>query len=123
MARTRAAQYQPQDASQEPRAGETPLEQGEAREVNEVVAQLTGAQNLLNVESARGPRDLIQGSGLVNESGNAVALVNGGSAQESDVEASAPPAPVDNPQNDLNVPMVNADSLLGQRRSTTFART
>jgi hypothetical protein len=59
MARTRAAQSQPQDASQEPRAGETPFEPGEAREVNEVDAQLTGAEDLLNVEPARVPGDLI----------------------------------------------------------------
>jgi hypothetical protein len=78
MARTRAAQSQPQDASQEPRAGENPLQQGEAREVNEVDAQLTGAEDLLNVEHAHVPEDIIQGSGLVNGSGNAVGLVNGG---------------------------------------------
>jgi hypothetical protein len=96
MARTRAAQSQHHDASQEPRAGETPLEQGEAREVDEVDAQLTGAEDLLNGEPARVPGDLIQGSGLMNGSGNAVGLVNGGSARGSD-EASAPPAPGDNP--------------------------
>jgi hypothetical protein len=112
MARTRAAQSQPQDASQEPRARETPLEQGEAREVNEVDAQLTGAEDLLNGEPARVPGDLIQGSGLVNGSGNVVGLVNGGSARGSD-EASAPPAgPGYNAQHDLNVPMGNADPLL-----------
>jgi hypothetical protein len=111
MARTRAAQSQPQDASEEPRAGETPVEQGEAREVNKVDAQLTGAEDLLNVEPARVPGDLIQGSGLVNGSGNVVGLVNGGSARGSD-EASAPPAPGYDPQHDLNVPMENADSLL-----------
>jgi hypothetical protein len=111
MARTRAAQSQPQDASQEPRAGETPLEQGEAREVNEVDAQLTGAKDLLNVEPARVPGDLIQACGLVNGSGIAVGLVNGrGSARGSD-EASAPPAPVDNPQQGLNAPTLNADPL------------
>jgi propanediol dehydratase large subunit len=82
MARTRAGQSEPQDASQEPRAGETPLEQGKAREVNEVDAQLTGAEDLLNVEPARVSGDLIQGSGLVNGSGNAVGSVNGrGSAR------------------------------------------
>jgi hypothetical protein len=112
MARTRAAQSQPQDASQEPRAGETPLEQGEAREVNEVDAQLTGAEDLLNGEGpARVPGDLIQGSGLANGSGNAFGLVNGVSARGSD-EVSALPAPGDNPQHDLNVPMGNADPLL-----------
>jgi hypothetical protein len=111
MARTRAAQSQPQDASQEPRARETPLELGEAGEVNEVDAQLTGAEDLLNGKPARVPGDLIQGSGLVNGSGNAVGLVDGGSARGSD-EASAPPAPGDNPQHELNVPMGNADSLL-----------
>jgi hypothetical protein len=111
MARTRAAQSQPQDASQEPRAGETPLEQGEAREVNEVDAQLTGAEDLLNVEHARVPGDLIQGSGLVNGSGNAVGLVNGGGSARGSDEASAPPAPVDNPQHDLNAPTINADPL------------
>jgi hypothetical protein len=58
MARTRA-QSQPHDASQEPRAGETLLEQREAREVNEMDAQLTGAEDLLNVEHARVPGDLI----------------------------------------------------------------
>jgi hypothetical protein len=65
------------------------------------------------VEPARVPGGLIQGSGLVNGSENAVGLVNGGSARGSD-EASAPPAPVDNPQHDLNVPMVNADPLLNR---------
>jgi hypothetical protein len=92
MARTRATHSQPQDASQDPRARETPLEQGESREVNKVDAQLTGAEDLLNGEPTRVPGDLIQGSGLVNGSGNAVGLVNGGSARGSD-EASAPPAP------------------------------
>jgi hypothetical protein len=111
MARTRAAQSQPQNASQEPRAGETPMEQREAREVNEAKAQLTGAKDLLDKEHARVPGDLIQGSGLVNGSGNAVGLINdGGSARGSD-EASAPPAPVDNPQHDLNAPTINADPL------------
>jgi hypothetical protein len=107
MARTRAAQSQPQDASQEPRAGETPMEQGEAREVNEVEAQLTGAEDLLNNELARVPGNLIQGSGLVNGSGNAVGLINGGGSARGSDEASAPPAPVDNPQNDLNAPTIN----------------
>jgi hypothetical protein len=95
MARTRASQSQPQDASQEPRAGGTPLDQGKAREVNEVDAQLTGAENLLNGEPVRVPGDLIQGIGLANGSGNAVGLVNGGRARGSD-EASAPPAPENN---------------------------
>jgi hypothetical protein len=67
MARTRAAQPQPQDASQEPREGETPLEQGEAREVNEANAQLTGAEGLLNVEHARVPGDLIQATDWLME--------------------------------------------------------
>jgi hypothetical protein len=111
MARTRAAQSQPQDASQEPRTGETPLDQGEAREVNEVDAQLTGAEDLLNGEHARVPGDSIQGSGLANGSGNTIELANGGSARGSD-EASAPPAPGDYPQHDLNVPMENANPLL-----------
>jgi hypothetical protein len=66
MARTRAAQAKPQDASSEPREGETPLEREEAREVNDADAQLTGAEDLLNEELARVPGDLIQGSGLVN---------------------------------------------------------
>jgi hypothetical protein len=111
MARTRAAQSQPQDASQEPRAGETPLQQGEAREINEVDTQLTGAEDLLNVEHAHVPGDLIQGSGLVNGSGNAIGLVNGGGSARGSDEASAPPAPVDNPLHDLNAPTINADPL------------
>jgi hypothetical protein len=110
MARTRAAHSQPQDASQEPREGETPLEQGEAREVNGVDARLTGAEDLLNVEPARAPGDLIQGSGLVNGSGNAVGLeVNGGEIARGSDEASAPPAPVDNLQEDIYGPTLNAD--------------
>jgi hypothetical protein len=76
-----------------------------------VDAQLTGAEDLLNGEPARIPGDLIQGSGLANGSDNAVGLVNGGTARGSD-EASTPPAPGDNPQHDLNVPMENADPLL-----------
>jgi hypothetical protein len=79
-----------------PAAGETPLEQGEAREVNEVDAKLTGAEDLLNVGHARVPGDSIQGNGLVNGSGNAVGLVNGGGSGWGSDEASAPPAPVDN---------------------------
>jgi hypothetical protein len=111
MARTRAAQSQPQDASQEPRAGETPMEQGEAREVNEVEAQLTGVEDLLNNEPARVPGDLIQGSGLVNGSGNAVELINGGGSARGSDEASAPPGPVDNSQHDSNAPTISADPL------------
>jgi hypothetical protein len=111
MARTRAAQSQPQDASQEPRAEETPMEQGETREVNEVEAQLTGVEDLLNNEPARVPGDVIQGSGLVNGSGNAIGLINGGRSARGSDEASASPAPVDNPQHDINAPNINADPL------------
>jgi hypothetical protein len=82
-----------------------------------VDAQLTGAEDHLNVEPARVPGDLIRGSGLVKwKWKRAVGLVNGGRARGSD-DASAPPAPVDNPQHDLNVPMVNADPLLDREGS------
>jgi hypothetical protein len=89
MARTQA-QSQPQDASQEPRAGETPLEQREAREVNEMDAQLTGAEDLFNVEHARVPGDLIQGSGLVNGSGNAVDWLMAGEVLEDQMRPALP---------------------------------
>jgi hypothetical protein len=109
MARTRAAQARPQDASPEPREGETPLEREEAREVNDADAQLTRAEDLLNDEPARVPGELIQGSGLVNGSGNAVGLTNGGGSARGLDEASAPPVPRENrpsPQ-DLNGPAFN----------------
>jgi hypothetical protein len=73
-------------------------------------AQLTGAEDLLNVEHARVPGDLIQGSGLVNGSGNAVGLVKGGGSARGSDEASAPPAPVENPQHELNGHVLNADT-------------
>jgi hypothetical protein len=107
MARTRAAQARPQDASLEPREGETPLEREEAREVNDVDAQLTGAEDLLNDEPARVPGDLIQGSGLVNGSGNVVGLVNGGGSACGSDEGSAPPVPGENRPQDLNGPAFN----------------
>jgi hypothetical protein len=93
MAMTRAAQARPQDASPEPREGETPLEWEAAREVNDVDAQLTRAEDLLNDEHAHVPGDLIQGSGLVNGSGSAVGLTNGGGSARGSDEASAPPVP------------------------------
>ena len=107
MARTRAAQARPQDASPEPREGETPLEREEAREVNDADAQLTGAEDLLNDEPARVPGDLIQGSGLASGSGNAVGLVNGGGSARGSDEARAPPVPRENRPQDPNGPTFN----------------
>jgi hypothetical protein len=55
------------------------------------------------MERARMPGDLIQGSGLVNGSGHEEALVNGSGSARASNEASAPPAPMENAQQDVTI--------------------
>jgi hypothetical protein len=113
MARTTTSNpSQPNDASQETQRGENPLVQrerlgtergrGKARERGE--AQVAGTEEVL-MERARVSGDLIQGCGLVN--GHEEGLVTGSGSARASNEASAPPAPVENAQPELDGPTLN----------------